>query len=262
MSNARLTQGQRREIADRFVAGDEQEKLAEEFKVCKNTIVRVCRDLRALRPKLRPAKTKDLTEFATRAKSILWRQDGGTDRKTYEAWKARVEELASKDGGGLAKNEAIVRASKEYPCLGRLFREYDVRAYDPNPESHAHIQHAGTPIAAGSEVTCEGIDQTYRESLRWAGDAAGMTTRTGVRPSTCPCDFAWYLYEQAISDPKDFLSRVGQVEAKGDQEAADRLNAKAAGTMSIAEIDGMLAELKQEEEEENEDEQNKMEDSL
>ena len=248
---SKLTEEQRQNIADRFVAGEEQQALADEFEVCKNTIVRVCRDLHAVRAKPRPAKVKDLTEFASRARAILWRQDTGkAEKKSFDSWKARVEELAAKDGGGLTKNEAIVRASKDYTCLGRLFREFDVRAYDPNPESHAHIQHFGEQPK--HEVQSEDIDQSYRESLRWAMHAAGTTSRTGVTPTVCPCDRAWYLYEQAVSDPKDFLMRVGQVEAKEDAADADRRNAKESGARSIAEIDDMLSELENEREGDNE----------
>jgi hypothetical protein len=197
-----------------------------------------------------------MAEFSSRAKSILWRQDtgGDEDRKAYNRWKERVEFLASKDGGMLKYNEAVVRASKEFPCLARLFREYDVREYDPNPDSHPHIQHVGTPSACEQNVECDGIEQGYRENLRWAIEAAGETARTGLVPARCPSNTAWYLYEQAIADPKDFLAKVGQVESKGDAAEADRRNIRIAGARSIAEIDGYLSELEFEGEESDESE--------
>ena len=249
MANAKLTKEQRQEIADRFVAGETVKVLAEEFEVCINTITRVCRDLHAIRPQPRPATIDDLGAFASRAKSILWAQDHGKDHPAFDAWKARVEEL--KSNSGLTKNQATVRASKEFPCLSKLFREFDVRKYDPNPESHAHIRHFGEAPPKNSQVRCEGIDQSYRDSLRWAMDAAGRTDRTGERPASCPCDRAWYLYIQAVNDTKDFLTRVGQVESKGDAESEERRSARAAGERSIAEIDGFLAELEHEREEED-----------
>jgi hypothetical protein len=251
MPDAKLTQTQRQEIADRFVAGDTQMSLAGEYGVSKQTIIRVCRKLKAVRVAPKPATIQDLVEFTKRAKSILWALDPGPEegRKNYNSWKARILELADKNGGGLSKNEAIVYASKECPSLSTLFGLYNVEKYDPSPESHAHIKHFGDTGFKKGDVTCEGIDQTYRESLRWAIEAAGKFSRTRERPTSCPCDKAWYLYEQAVSDPKDFLSRVGQVESKGDAESEARDKAAKSGTRSIAEIDGMLSELDKHEEE-------------
>jgi hypothetical protein len=200
----------------------------------------VCRAADAVKEKRpRLATVHDIKEFAQRAHSILWAQGSGHEHKNFDKWKARVAEL--QENSGLNKSEAVVRASKEYACLNQLFREYNVRRYDPNPESHPRIKHYGD--VEEHDVECEGIVQTYRESLRWAIAAAGAFSRTGEKPPTCPCDTAWYLYEQAVSDPKDFLARVGQVESKGDAEDAAKRSANAAGTRSMAEIDGMLAEL-------------------
>lgn len=255
MANTKLTDTQRDEIAGRFVEGEDQAALAKDYGVCVQTISKVCRKLNAVRSVPLPAKTADLTAFAKRARSILWAQNTGTDsdKKVYKSWNERVELLMAEDGGGLTKNEAIVRASKEYPCLNQLFREYNVRAYDPNPESHPRIRHFGEPEEFS--VECEGTKQTYRESLRWAIDAAGKASRTGEKPESCPCDTAWYLYKQAVSDPKDFLSRVGQVESKGDAESEERMKGKVAEARSISEIDKMLLELEYvyEGEDDNED---------
>jgi hypothetical protein len=105
-------------------------------------------------------------------------------------------------------------------------------------------------------VECKGLKQTYRDSLRWAIEAAGKWKGEKEKPTICPCWTAWYLYEQAIDDPKDFLGKVGQVESKGDADSEAQQSARLAGARSVAEIDGMLAEL--EIEEESEDEENDM----
>lgn len=245
-----LTDQQREEIAQRYVAGDGVGALSREFSVCDKTIRRVIQNLKAKRPpaQISRAAGRDLVEFAQRAKSILWRQDTGTDEKrvTYHRWKDRVAALESQDGGGLTHNQAVVRASKEFPCLTRLFREYDVSEYDTNPESHPQIVHFGhTPGAAfaSTQIICEGIEQSYRESLRWAIEAAGAYLRTDQQPTTCPCDAAWYLYRQAIEEPKDFLAKVGQIESKGDAESEERRSFRKAGQRSVQEIDAMLSEL-------------------
>jgi hypothetical protein len=237
----KLTTEQRQEICDRFVDGESQQALATEYGVCKQTIAKVAKHAGAKRTRAVFTPVNVIAEFSSRAKSILWRQDVGAEKKQYDAWVARVKSLESEDGGRLTHSQAIVRASKEFPCLTRLFREYQVSEFDPNPESHPQVQYFGklTPAAVASE----GKELSYRDSLRWAIDAAGAYLRTGKDPETCPCDAAWYLYRQAIEEPRDFLSKLGQIETKSDPESADKRNIRKAGQRSIAEIDSFLSEL-------------------
>jgi hypothetical protein len=159
-----------------------------------------------------------------------------------------VDYLQSDDGGGYTKNQAIVRASKEYKCLKLLFREYDLKLFDPNPESHPDIVHKQDiqPDKTLNGVICEGKQQSYKESLQWAIEAAGKFLRTNENPISCPCDAAYYLYQQAITEPKDFLGRVGQIEAKVAGESEDDKNIKREGKRSISEIESMLQELNNE----------------
>ena len=242
MSERKLSDEQRRNIADRYIAGESRRDLATEYSVSQTTVRKVLTTLNARRPPPPPATSRDLVEFKSRARSILWRQEHSAEKTTYKAWENRVASLASPEGGGMTENQAVIRASKEFPCLARLFREYDVSAYDPNPESHPTIQHFGRPVTM-SDIVCEGKDQSYRDSLRWAIDAAGAFLRTGRNPAICPCDAAWYVYKQALDEPKDFLAKVGQIESKGDQGDESQRSARKAGNRSISEIDLMLAEL-------------------
>jgi hypothetical protein len=94
---------------------------------------------------------------------------------------------------------------------------------------------------ADSIATSEGKEQTYRESLNWALLSAGEFLRTGVRPTVCPNDAAWFLYTQAVSEPKDFMAKVAQVEKGEDGEAARQCRKNA--QRSIEELDAMLSEL-------------------
>lgn len=205
-------------------------------------------------PKKKPAQNRNVVEFAKRVKSVLWRQDtGNKERPKYEGWKKKVEGLESKDGAGYTNNQAIVQASKDYPCLARLFREYDLSDFDPNPESHPTLKRFGETRKSTDGVVCEGKKQTYRETLQWAIDTAGAFIRTGIEPNTCPSDAAWYLYRQAIEEPKDFLAKIGQVETKFVGESEDDKNARKSGRKTIAEIDSMLATLKEEAEDEGHD---------
>ncbi len=195
------------------------------------------------------AVSRVVTEFAKRVKSALWRQDTGKEKPKYDAWIKRVAELESSDGAGYTHAQAVVQASKDYTCLFRLFREYDLSAFDPNPESHPNIRQFGEPRSKDTdEVICEGKKQPYRQSLQWALDNAGTFRRTGNDPVSCPCDAAWYLYELAKEEPKDFLGKVNQVEMRGDSESEDSRNAKKSGKRSIAEIDMMLATLEEDKE--------------
>lgn len=189
--------------------------------------------------------TRNVTEFAKRVKSVLWRQDTGKEHPTYESWQSRVAFLQDAAGGAYTKPQAIVRASKEYDCLHRLFREYDLKAFDPNPESHPNLitKEAITADNTLAGVICENKEQTYRQSLQWAIDAAGCYMRTGQKPTSCPCDTAYYLYQQAIAEPKDFLGRVGQIESKGVGESEEEKDLKRAGKRSIKELEAMLIEL-------------------
>jgi len=190
---------------------------------------------------------RSIDEFAKRVRSVLWRQEpGNADKKTtYKSWQARVDWLRSPDGGDYTKSQAIVRASKEYRCLYQLFREYDLKDFDPNPESHPEIIHQAdvAPDNTLGGVICENKKQTYRENLQWAIDAAGKYQRTGEKPISCPCDAAYYLYQQAISEPKDFLGRVGQVESKDVGESAEEKDRKRSGKRSIKELEWMIQEL-------------------
>ena len=195
-------------------------------------------------PKKKSTQNRNITEFAKRVKSVLWRQDTGKkERIKYETWQVRVEELESKDGAGYTHSQAIVQASKDYPCLARLFREYDLKEFDPNPESHPAIRQFSEAGVDSGGVVCEGKKQSYRDSLRWAIDAAGAFLRTGEQPVVCPCDAAWYLYEQAKSEPRDFLGKVGQAEMKSSGETEAQKGARASARRSITDLDNMLATL-------------------
>lgn len=193
-------------------------------------------------------KLRSITEFKKRAKSVLWRQGKGTERKEYNKWKDKVEDL--KAGASYTEAQAIVQASKDYACLRPLFREYDIRGHDPNPGSHNGIEYHGE----SSEVLNEEKEQTHRENLKWALLAAGERKRTGKAPEITPNNAAYYLYEQAIEDPKDFLAKYTQIEAKGDGDEEDRRLMQRSGKRRIAEINEMLQVIENPDTEEYEDE--------
>ncbi|MFH1685599.1 MAG: hypothetical protein ABH983_04805, partial [Candidatus Micrarchaeota archaeon] len=170
------------------------------------------------------------------------------DHPTYLKWKERVEFLKSPIGGYLAPLEAIVYASKEFPCLYPLFREFDVSQYDKTPSYRQDVQKFGESakcIDGGKlkDIENQNLDWSYRENLSWAMEAAGKYMRTNCAPASCPNNSAWFLYRQAIENPKDFMMRIGQIENKSETPE-DRIYKKIQ-KKSIAELDAMLEELEE-----------------
>jgi len=234
-------------IAKEYIAGLSQDKLCIKYDTCRPVIARILREHGAKKPVVMFEK-RSIVEFESRAKSVLWRQEPGRDenRKSYNSWMEKVKTLQSPEGAGYTHAQAVVQASKDYPCLNRFFREYDLSAFDPNPESHPQIRQIENLSGNESNVVCEGKTQSYRDSLRWAIDAAGAFLRTGLQPKMCPCDTAWYLYQQAISEPKDFLAKIGQIESKNSFESEDDISIRKSGKRSIAELNSMLTVLEEE----------------
>ncbi|MCP4899999.1 MAG: hypothetical protein GY906_23775 [bacterium] len=182
------------------------------------------------------AQKQQVTEFIKRCRSMLWR----SDQKAYVKWEERIKELVN--AAKYSNLQASVQAAKDHACLKKLFREYDVSAYDPNPESHPPVLPDGS---SSPEVECEGKDLSHRENLKWAINAAGHYLRTGEKPTTAPNDAAYWLYQQAQDEPKDFLAKFNQVESKGDSELDEQRKARSTGKRRIEEIDEMLSILEE-----------------
>lgn len=179
-------------------------------------------------------------EFQKRCRSILWRADGGrAEKPTYDKWQARIKELMDLDSE-LKQEEATVRASKEFPILLRLFKEYDLTEFDPNPDLF--------PVKAATDeddedvVPCADLEQTWLDDLRWANQAAGRRLRTGKDPSSCPNDRAWWLYRMALEESKEFFNRLQQAEREATQANAAKVAGMGAEQVAMDQIDQMLAD--------------------
>jgi hypothetical protein len=240
MSKPKITSDEMELIVDRYRQGESAADLARAYEVHPSTIMHRLRKVGILRKKSqRSRQAQSVVDFAKRCRSVLWRQDH--KHVEYKRWQRRIEELESDSGGGYTRHEAIVRASKEFNCLRKLFREYDVSLWDPNPMSHPDVPNENQIASTG--VVSEGIEQSHRENLRWAIEAAGRALRTGEAPKTAPNDSAYYLYRQALDEPKDFMGKVNQIEAKGDSDADERASSKRLGQRTVAEINQMLENL-------------------
>ena len=101
----------------------------------------------------------------------------------------------------------------------------------------------------GQSIQSEDKKQTYRENLAWAIDAAGNYLRSRQLPTICPNNAAYFLFRQAIKDPKDFLGKVGQIERdnSGDDSKEDKKSTK----KTLSEIQSFLEGLSNEEEKRN-----------
>ncbi len=177
--------------------------------------------------------------FEQRVKTLLWSRMRGPkkERPDYDEWRRLIVEW--KDEKKVGRRQAVVNASLAFDCLSVIIADYDLTQYgvsgfSKGPESLS--------------IPSDNIKQSYRENLRWAIEAAGKFMRTKEKLETCPNDAAYYLYQQAIQDPKDFLQKVGQVEAKSTCQDEIEEDDRKQATKSISEIDEMLETLNEEEE--------------
>jgi hypothetical protein len=149
-----------------------------------------------------------------------------------------TEEELKDVGERWINGEPISRLSKEFEMSDTGLRyQIDKAGYKRSTPA--------TPAEFHQIVICENKEQTYRQNLRWAIDAAGDFHRTGHKPKGCPNNSAWFLYVQAVKDPKDFLGKIGQVESKGEDDPNKEL--RIFTQHSIEEIDVFLESLQQEE---------------
>ena len=93
-----------------------------------------------------------------------------------------------------------------------------------------------------SPIQSDDKEQSYRDNLLWAIQAAGTKLRTGNRPNSCPNDKAFFLYQQACENPKDFMTKFSQVETK-EKDDADTKKAKRSTEFMIEEIERQLKTL-------------------
>ncbi len=131
------------------------------------------------------------------------------------------------------QRQDILRRYGAGELVAVLARDYKV--------AESTVRKICTGRVAAVRVVNEGKEQTYRENLSWALDAAGEFLRAGQRPTTCPNNGAWFLYTSAIDNPKEFLTKVAQVE-KGEDGEAERV-ARAGEERSIEELEKMIAGL-------------------
>ena len=175
--------------------------------------------------------------FEHRVKSLLWGRTIGPkkDRPDYIRWENIVKELQKE---GVNRRQAIVNASLTFDCLSAIIADYNLSQYG--------VSNTSMNAKVTVSVSSKDVKQSYRENLRWAIDAAGKFMRTREEPDDCPNDAAYYLYKQAIQDPKDFLQKVGQVEVKVSSREELEEDDRKQATKSIKEIDEMLATLNKE----------------
>jgi hypothetical protein len=138
------------------------------------------------------------------------------------------------------ENRALIKqlfaSGAEIPKLAREFGVTDavirscIRFDAPKPEKQV--------------IENEHKDQSYRENLTWAMEAAGEYLRTKKKPKTCPNNAAYFLYTQAIDEPKDFMAKINQMESKADQGEHER-EVRQSSRKSLAEIEEFLSKLEE-----------------
>ncbi len=242
LPESKLSEDKKAEIVARYLDSATYAELSRDFGVAVSTIRKYVKAAGAKKPaKKQGAAPTSMVEFKKRAKSILWRQESGNDkdRKTYYSWIEKVEDF---EKGGMNVQQATIQASKDFKCLARLFREYDISGNDPHPASHPEIQQYGQPSQMEG-IECDDKEQSHRENLTWAIEAAGKKLRTGDDPEVAPNNAAYYLYCQARDEPKDFLGKFQQVDMRSGDDLEEQRLAKKSGQRSIEEINEMLQTL-------------------
>lgn len=237
---SKLSDEQKVEIVRRHQAGELVSELALEFGVVPTTILRYVKlaaEKDGLEPKPPEAEVKltktDAEILGKRIRQTLWKKEHGKkEKKMYTRWSMLVKEY--RKHGGLNYGQAIIEAAKEFPCLERLVQEYDSTPIKKEKESTGEVQ-------------VEGRELSHRENLNWAIEAAGKFQRIREKPKSVPNDSAFYLYHLAIDEPKDFLGKFNQIEARGDDEQEKQQQIRKRGQRTIDEINDMLKTLEEEE---------------
>ena len=248
------------EICERYKYGETLKELGKDFGLGTET-VRLYLEKRGIQRGRYNTEgvIPGLRDFLRQVRKILFRYDRGPDKKSYNDWQGKTLELYQT--GDYSKYECQVMAARKFECCRPLFDKFDVSAYDPMAKK-GDVTGGNTPFPEGSQVAisentierltskkpvknvieCEDKDLSYRENLSWAVKAVGSERRTGVPPETCPNDTAYWLYEQAKMEPKEFLAKLNAIEARNlgkEDESVGRRAAK----RSIEDLDAMLAEL-------------------
>jgi hypothetical protein len=134
------------------------------------------------------------------------------------------------------EDDELIRRWKRGDSHKTLAKDFGVTT------STARKKTAGIKRDSESIVQSEGKIQSYRENLQWAMDAVGNFMRTEIEPKTCPNDAAWFLYQQAKSEPKDFMSKIASMESKIDQSEEEK-TAHLGSRKTLAEIEAFLEGL-------------------
>jgi len=183
-------------------------------------------------------KKSQIAKFISKARSILWALDN--EHKAYHEWEACIVKVMKRHE--CKRYQAVVQVSKDYKQLKDLFTIYDVKEYDPTlgVEHGKWDVHSTDKQKAKAIVKCLEEDTPYREQLRWALATAGEFISSGKEPLTCPCWGAYYLYDQARENPKEFMAKLGQAESKIDAEAERNAGTKKSSRRNVEEIGEML----------------------
>jgi hypothetical protein len=98
-----------------------------------------------------------------------------------------------------------------------------------NPPAHR-------PDPMFGQMANEGRGLSHRENLLWAVEAAGEYLRTGAPPTSCPNSTAFFLFMQALEEPKDVFGKMTQIAIKADTERTEHRAACKRSTDEIAEM--------------------------
>ncbi len=185
--------------------------------------------------------SEEIRTFAKECRRLLFKNDKSPNHEMWYRFNKLISDFVTDEH--LTREQAYVKAAKEFPILHPLFGEYNIRDYDvdPNNVPGASPKNLFAEMLGKPSVVLENKEQSYLENLKWAMDAAGKSMAEKQDPTLAPNASAWYLYVQAKTAPRDFVMRMAQAEKEygGTEETDERKKAK----KSINEIDEYLKEL-------------------
>lgn len=232
----RFTLEERKQAVAR-VGMETKKEICRSLGISYSTLTNWCFDLGAEKTdaQRRRERIGSIHDFVKKVRSVLWT----TDKDQYESWQARVAQFEQM---GYTKPQAQVRAAKDFTKLHPYFREYDIKIYDRDRGSHPAVVFYGDEEQA-KKIVCLDQEMSYRDNLRWAASAAGKHLRTGEEFYEIPNDTAYYLYQQALGDPKDFISKLGTIEGREDMESMLEKTTRKMADKAKSEIDKWLSEV-------------------
>ncbi len=212
----KLSTDQIAEMVKEYIEGATQTALAVHFSIAPVTVQKYLKQAHVLLPRYRPPRENTVVD-------------------------APQKKLGCKKGPKPGRINPHAADAPKHPLIekGVPFLKSDT----PIPDTAVHDT---CSIPKANAIISEGKDSSTKENLLWAIESAGKLLRTGIIPTTCPNDSAFFLYQQACEQPKDFLTKFLQVEGRSMSDD-DNADLKKETKQSLSMIQDLLDDIDEKE---------------